>query len=118
MLNFYHRFLPAIAHILKPLTDATAGKGKLLWTSEMQFSFDQAKALPFPSNTLAPLPPYLMPQMLLILMLARFYNNTLMPAGYCRLSFPTNFLQQKAAILILIVNFLLPFKPSNISISF
>jgi hypothetical protein len=73
MLNFYHRFFPAIAHILKPLTDATAGKGKLLWTSEMQFSFDQAKALPFPSNTLTPLPPSLKPQMLMILMLARFY---------------------------------------------
>jgi hypothetical protein len=42
MLNFYRRFLPGIARILKPLTDATAGSGK---TSEMQFSFDQAKAL-------------------------------------------------------------------------
>ncbi len=29
----------------KPLTDATSGKGKLLWPSEMQFAFDHAKAL-------------------------------------------------------------------------
>jgi hypothetical protein len=62
MLNFYRRFLPGIAHILKPLTDATAGSGKLIWMSEMQFSFDQAKALlasavplhhPHPSTTLS-----------------------------------------------------------------
>jgi hypothetical protein len=45
MLNFYRRFLPGIARVLKPLTDATSGKGKLLWTSEMQTAFDHAKAL-------------------------------------------------------------------------
>jgi hypothetical protein len=45
MLNFYRHFLPGIARIFKPLTDATAGSGKLIWTSERQFSFDQAKAL-------------------------------------------------------------------------
>jgi hypothetical protein len=45
MLNFYRRFLPGIARVLKPLTDATSGKGKLLWTSEMQIAFDHAKAL-------------------------------------------------------------------------
>ncbi len=32
MLNFCRRFLPGIARVLKPLTDATSGKGKLLWT--------------------------------------------------------------------------------------
>jgi hypothetical protein len=45
MLNFWRRFLPGIARVLKPLTDATSGKGKLLWTSEMQIAFDHAKAL-------------------------------------------------------------------------
>jgi hypothetical protein len=39
MLNFYRCFLPGIARILKLLTDATPGTGKLL------NSFDQAKAL-------------------------------------------------------------------------
>jgi hypothetical protein len=43
MLNFYWRFLPGIARVLKPMTDATSGKGKLLWTSEMQTAFDHAK---------------------------------------------------------------------------
>jgi hypothetical protein len=45
MTKFYRRFLPGIALVLHPLTDATSGKGKLLWTSEMQFAFDHAKAL-------------------------------------------------------------------------
>jgi hypothetical protein len=45
MLNFYRRFLPGIARVLKPLTDATSGKGNLLWTSEMQTAFDHAKIL-------------------------------------------------------------------------
>ncbi len=45
MLNFYRRFLPGIARVLKPLTDATAGKGNLLWTLDMQAAFDHAKSL-------------------------------------------------------------------------
>ena len=45
MLNFYRRFLPGVARVLKPLTDATAGKGNLLWTSDMQTAFDHAKTL-------------------------------------------------------------------------
>jgi hypothetical protein len=32
MINFYRRFLPGIARILRPLTDATSGKGRLSWT--------------------------------------------------------------------------------------
>jgi hypothetical protein len=118
MLNFYRRFLPGIARVLKPLTDATSGKGKLLWTSEMQIAFDHAKALlasaislqhPHPHATLS-----FWPQMLLILMLAQSYNKKQMAVGNHWLSFLTSFPQQKAAILLLIVNFLQLFKQSNI----
>ncbi len=46
MLNFYHRFLPNIAHTLLPLTEATKGKSKdITWTSEQQSSFDKAKSM-------------------------------------------------------------------------
>jgi hypothetical protein len=45
MLNFYHRFLPGIAKVLKPLTDATSGTGQLSWTPAMQLAFDTAKSL-------------------------------------------------------------------------
>jgi hypothetical protein len=44
MINFYRRFLPGIARILKPLTDATSGKGRLSWTPEMTLSFQTAKS--------------------------------------------------------------------------
>jgi hypothetical protein len=43
MINFYRRFLPGIAQILKPLTDATSIKGRLSWTPEMTLSFQTAK---------------------------------------------------------------------------
>ena len=44
MLNFYHRFLPNIAEVLRPLTDALAGAPKqLFWTSQMTSSFEEAK---------------------------------------------------------------------------
>ncbi len=40
MINFYRRFLPAIARVLAPLTDALRGGGKgatpVEWTTEMQ----------------------------------------------------------------------------------
>jgi cleavage and polyadenylation specificity factor subunit 1 len=44
MINFYRRFLPGIARILKPLTDATSTKGRLSWTPEMTLSFQTAKS--------------------------------------------------------------------------
>jgi hypothetical protein len=44
MLNFYRRFLPGIAHILKPLTDACKGSGSILWTEQMQAAFQSAKS--------------------------------------------------------------------------
>ncbi len=43
MLNFYRRFLPGIACILKPLTDACKGSGPILWTEQMQAAFQTAK---------------------------------------------------------------------------
>jgi cleavage and polyadenylation specificity factor subunit 1 len=43
MLNFFRRFLPGIAHTLKPLTDLTSGKGAIKWTSEMHAAFLSAK---------------------------------------------------------------------------
>jgi RNase H-like domain found in reverse transcriptase/Reverse transcriptase (RNA-dependent DNA polymerase)/Integrase zinc binding domain/Integrase core domain len=45
MINFYRRFLPGIAQILKPLTNATSGKGRLSWTPEMTLSFQTAKSI-------------------------------------------------------------------------
>jgi len=44
--NFYRRFLPGIAGILRPLTDALAGKPKLLvWNEEMEQAFCQEKTM-------------------------------------------------------------------------
>ncbi len=45
MLNFYCRFLPDIAKVLKPLTDATSGTGHLSWTPALQLAFDTAESL-------------------------------------------------------------------------
>jgi hypothetical protein len=45
LLNIYRRFVPCAAHILKPLTDALAGRKKdLQWSQELQLAFDKAKA--------------------------------------------------------------------------
>jgi transposase InsO family protein len=45
LVNFYRRFVPRAAHILKPLTDALAGSPKHLeWTAELQAAFSAAKA--------------------------------------------------------------------------
>ncbi|MBM3938427.1 MAG: DDE-type integrase/transposase/recombinase [Sphingomonadales bacterium] len=45
MVNFYRRFLPGAAKLLKPLTDALRGgkNSKLLWTPEMDQSFLDSK---------------------------------------------------------------------------
>jgi hypothetical protein len=46
MVNFYHRFLPKCAQILKPLTDFLKGGAKTLeWTASAQESFQTAKHL-------------------------------------------------------------------------
>jgi len=45
LVNFYRRFVPRAAYILKPLTDALAGSPKHLeWTPELQAAFNSAKA--------------------------------------------------------------------------
>ena len=45
LINFYRRFLPAIAGILKPLTDLLrGGPKKLLWSSDADAAFTKAKA--------------------------------------------------------------------------
>ena len=45
MVNFYRRFVPRAAHVLKPLTDALVGSPKHLeWTTELQAAFETAKA--------------------------------------------------------------------------
>ena len=45
MLNFYHRFLPGIAKLLAPLTEATKSRGKVItWTDECQTAFEAAKS--------------------------------------------------------------------------
>ena len=45
MLNFYWRFIPGAARMLKPLTDALKGKPQkeLMWTEEMKASFSRSK---------------------------------------------------------------------------
>ena len=44
MLNFYRRFLPNIAEVLRPLTDALAGAPRrLTWTDQMTSAFEEAK---------------------------------------------------------------------------
>jgi hypothetical protein len=45
MANFYRRFLPAAAQVLKPLTDALRGgkRTKLEWTEEMERAFREVK---------------------------------------------------------------------------
>jgi len=45
MVNFYRRFLPAAARVLRPLTDSLKGgqKGTLEWTEEMQRAFEDSK---------------------------------------------------------------------------
>jgi hypothetical protein len=48
MVNFYRRFLPNCAQVLKPLTDLLKGGGgakTLQWTSANQKAFQQAKHL-------------------------------------------------------------------------
>ena len=45
MVNFYRRFLPGAANVLRPLTEVLKGgkTGKLLWTVEMQKAFQDSK---------------------------------------------------------------------------
>ena len=44
MINFFRRFLPNIAGVLKPLTDALRGNPRqLVWSEEMLSAFQQAK---------------------------------------------------------------------------
>lgn len=44
MINFYRRFVPRIAAVLRPLTDALAGKPKSLqWSASMEKAFKEAK---------------------------------------------------------------------------
>ena len=46
MINFYRRFLPATASVVRPLTDALTGKPhQLTWTEEMVIAFQRAKDL-------------------------------------------------------------------------
>jgi hypothetical protein len=46
MVNFYRRFLPTCAQILKPLTDLLKGRAKTLeWTVSAQEAFQNAKRL-------------------------------------------------------------------------
>jgi hypothetical protein len=46
MVNFYNRFLPNCAQVLKPLTDLLKGKAKMWeWTASAQEAFQNAKRL-------------------------------------------------------------------------
>jgi hypothetical protein len=61
LLNFYHRFLPVVAHTLQPLTDALKGNRKgadlLEWSDEMETAFTSFKKALISATYLAhPLP--------------------------------------------------------------
>lgn len=44
MVNYYHRFLPSIAHIMTPLYNALKGHPKrLVWTPDHQYAFNATK---------------------------------------------------------------------------
>lgn len=44
MINYYHRFIPHAADVMRPLYESLSGKGKRLdWTEEMSVVFDRAK---------------------------------------------------------------------------
>ena len=45
MVNFYRRFLPRAAHVLRPLTESLKGapKGHIEWSEEMQQAFQASK---------------------------------------------------------------------------
>lgn len=44
MVNFYHRFVPAAARLMRPLYAALSGKPRtLVWTPEMSIAFDNVK---------------------------------------------------------------------------
>ena len=44
MVNFYHRFIPHAAAVMRPLYSAISGKAKLVeWTDEMNMAFTQTK---------------------------------------------------------------------------
>lgn len=44
MVNFYHRFVPGAAGIMRPLFSATTGKAKVVtWTPEMDTAFQRTK---------------------------------------------------------------------------
>ena len=46
LINFYRRFLPNIATVLRPLTDALAGKPRqLAWSKSMEEAFERAKEM-------------------------------------------------------------------------
>ena len=57
-VNFYHRFLPATAHALQPLTECLKGNPKVLdWSALLQLSFDAIKvALAAATRLVHPLP--------------------------------------------------------------
>jgi hypothetical protein len=46
-MNFYYRFLPNCAQVLRPLTDLLRGRGAktLKWTASAQEAFQNAKRL-------------------------------------------------------------------------
>ena len=73
MVNFYRRFLPGIAKILRPLTDALAGNPKSLnWSEIHQESFEKAKSALSSAVPLAHPSPHTLEQ---------FYNNVRSPVG-------------------------------------
>lgn len=46
MLNYYRRFLPHIAHVLRPLHELTKGRAQAItWTSDCQAAFERAKTM-------------------------------------------------------------------------
>ena len=58
MINFYRRFLPNIAAVLQPLTNALAGAPRqMLWDKRMTSAFQQAKEQQARGTVIRPPPP-------------------------------------------------------------
>ena len=54
MVNYYHRFLPKIAHIMEPLYNSLAGKPKKLeWGPTQQQAFEDTKTALASTTTLS-----------------------------------------------------------------
>ena len=121
LLNFYRRFIPGAAGLLRPLTDALRASARpFTWTAAMDAAFLAAKSALAAACTLQhPVPGAVCPWLLMlpIAMLGLPYNSSLMALGRPWLSSAANFLLLSSITLLLTVNYSLPILPFAISVT-